>query len=35
MNFLLSLGVGLSIGIAFGVVLFFTLGIYGSDKNDG
>lgn len=35
MNFLLSLGIGLSIGIAFGVFLYFTLGIYGADKNDG
>jgi len=34
MNFLLALTIGLSIGLAFGVVLFFTLGIYGSDKHE-
>ena len=34
MNFLLALGIGLLIGIAFGTVLFFTLGIYGADKHE-
>lgn len=34
MNFLLALGAGLSIGMVFAVIMFFTMNIYGSDKNE-
>ncbi len=34
MNLLIALTAGLSIGIVFAVIMFFTMNIYGADKHE-